>query len=242
MNPFDRQPTVDIPNADVVESGSIWSKILRYLNETIMCFKIAPKKLTQFYLINRVFHMRAGVDLDNSQNMDENQPNDEEVRTIMSQSQSNDAPIASYGSSSSNNVMNTNLSGSMQRFHRNRPSTIHSHDSDDEDGLTTTRYHECNENQTIFAPISTSQPAIINPFDQQVPSQSIAGTSSHQRIAVAALPNLEYDQFNSRGFSASSPSLYSQPESGSRRNSDGSDQRRTDFARNTTASSNNYFV
>ncbi|XP_055320884.1 E3 ubiquitin-protein ligase RNF13 [Sitodiplosis mosellana] len=214
-NPFNRQPTLDIPNADVVESESIWSRILS------------------------VFHMRASDDQDNSQNLDGNQPNDDEVQTIMSQSQSNDAPIASYGSSSSNNVMNMNLSGSMQRFNRNRPSTIHSNDSDDDDGNSTTRYHECNESQTIFAPISTSQPAIIN---QQVPSQSIAGTSSHQRIAVAALPNLDYDQFNSRGFSASSPSLYSQPESSSRRNSDGSDQRRTDFARNTTAASNKYFV
>lgn len=183
--------------------------------------------------------MRASDDQDNSQNMDGNQSNDEEVRTIMSQSQSTDAPIASYGSSSSNNVMNMNLSGSMQRFNSNRPSTIHSsNDSDDDDGNTGTRYHECNENQTIFAPISTSQPAIVNPFDQQVPGTS----SNHQRIAVAALPNLEYDQFNARGFSASSPSLYSQPESSSRRNSNGSDQRRTDFARNTTASSNNYFV
>lgn len=193
-----------------------------------------------------MFHARASDEQENSQTMDVNQANDdEEVQNIMSQSQSNDAPIASYGSSSSNNVMNTNLSGSMKRFNANRPSTIYSNDSDDEDGNSTTRYHECNENETIFAPISTSQPAIINPFDQQVPTESnqgtAAGTSSHQRIAVAALPNLEYDQF-SRGFSASSPSLYSQPESSSRRNSNGSDQRRTDFARNTTASSNNYFV
>lgn len=195
-------------------------------------------------VVNRVLHVRPNDEQDNNQSMDENQSNDEEVQNIMSQSQSNDAPIASYGSSSSNNVMNTNLSGSMKRFNQHRPATIHSNDSDDDDGNGTTQYHECNETQTIFAPISTSQPAIINPFDQQVPTQPSQGgpsTSSHQRIAVAALPNLEYDQF-SRGFSASSPSLYSQPESNSRRNSDGSDQRRTDFARNTTASSNNYFV
>lgn len=188
--------------------------------------------------------MRASDEQDNSQNMDGNQQTDEEVQNIMSQSQSNDAPIASYGSSSSNNVMNTNLSGSMKRFNPNLLSTMHGNDSDDDDGNGPIRYHECNENQTtIFAPISTSQPAIINPFDQHVPNQSNqqGPSTSHQRIAVAALPNLEYDQF-SRGFSVSSPSLYSQPESSSRRNSDGSDQRRTDFTRNTTASSNNYFV
>lgn len=160
----------------------------------------------------------------------------------MSQSQSNDAPIASYGSSSSNNLMNTNLSGSMKRFNRNQR-TLNEDDSDD-DETNSNRFHECYEpNQSIFAPISTSQPT-INPFDHQVSTQSneTAGTS-HQRIAVAALPNLEFDQFTmSRGISASSPSLYSQPESNSRRNSAGSDQRRTDFTRNATASSSNYFV
>lgn len=176
--------------------------------------------------------------------MDENQENDEEVGNIMSQSQSNDAPIASYGSSSSNNVLNTNLSGSMQnRFNRSHPRRAHPNGDHSDDDNNGSLYHECNEqNQTIFAPISTSQPT-ITPFDQQVPIPSTAGpsSSSHQRIAVAALPNLEYDQF-SRGFSASSPSLYSQHESNSRRNSNGSDQRRTDFARNSTASSSNYFV
>lgn len=140
--------------------------------------------------------------------------------------------------------MNANLSGSMKRFNRNQ-NPVNENDSDDDDDANgSNQFHECSEpNQTIFAPISTSQPA-INPFDQQVPTQLNQGAgTSHQRIAVAALPNLEYDQFTmSRGFSSSSPSLYSQPESNSRRNSDGSDQRRTDFARNTTASSNNYFV
>lgn len=163
----------------------------------------------------------------------------------MSQSQSNDAPIASYGSSSSNNLMNTNLSGSMKRFNRNQR-TLNEDESDDDEANDLSRFHECYEpHQTIFAPISTSQP-ITNPFDQQVPTQSNANEgagTSHQRIAVAALPNLEYDQFTMpRGFSASSPSLYSQPESNSRRNSSESDQRRTDFTRNATASSSNYFV
>lgn len=153
----------------------------------------------------------------------------------MSQSQSNDAPIASYGSSSSNNVLNSNLSGSMKRIFN--PHTRNSDDSDEDEENDVSRFHECFEqNQSIFAPLSSSQP-IMNPYDAQ---PTTAG-ASHQRIAVAALPNLEFDQF-SRGFSASSPSVYSQQESNSRRNSNGSDQRRADFARNATASSSNYFV
>lgn len=175
---------------------------------------------------------------DNSQLIGGTQTNDEDVRTILSQSQSTDAPIGSYGSSNSNNVLNTNLSGSMKRFSRNRGSNNSSDDDDDNDDGRN-RYHDC---QTIFAPISKSQP-ITNPFDEQVTTQSNVeqSTSTHQRIAVAALPNLEYDQFT-RGFSASSPSIYSHAENNSRRNSDGSDQRRTDFIRNATASSTNYFM
>lgn len=180
--------------------------------------------------------MRGAEDGDVNPNTDGAQSSDEDVRNIMSQSQSNDAPIASYGSSSSNNVLNSNLSGSMKRFNLNqRPRN--SDDSDEDEETNVSRYHECFEpNQSIFAPISSSQP-IGNPYE----AQTASGPSSHQRIAVAALPNLEFDQF-SRGFSASSPSLNSQHGSNSRRNSNGSDQRRADFARNATASSSNYFV
>lgn len=187
--------------------------------------------------------MRNGEDEGTSQNMDAGQSNDDEVPSIMSQSQSNDAPIASYGSSNSNNVLNTNLSGSMKRFN-----LFHRHsnaDDSDDDANDTNRFHDCPEpNQTVFAPISTSQPA-FNPYEHPTTSQSRnnAANPSHQRIAVAALPNLEFDQFNmARGFSASSPSLHSQPESNSRRNSGDSDQRRTNFTRNSPASSSNYFV
>lgn len=204
-------------------------------------FKIHSISLNSF--VNSVLHVRMSDNQDNSQIMDENQTNDEEVGNIMSQSQSNDVPIASYGSSSSNNVLNMNLSGSMQRFNRHRRATNADISDNDDDGNNGSLYHECYEpNQSIFAPISMSQP-IMNPSDHQVSTtQSNAVPSvSHQRIAVAALPNLEYDAFT-RGYSVSSPSLYSQPESSSRRNSDGSDQRRTDFARNSAASSSNYFV
>lgn len=192
-----------------------------------------------------MFHVRNGEDQVANANL-EGQSNDDEVQNIMTQSQSNDAPIASYGSSNSNNLLNANLSGSMKRFNLFRRS-VNVDDSDDEDGNDTlSRYHDCNEpTHTVFAPISTSQP-IFNPYDRATTSQSTNNDGAnppHQRIAVAALPNLEFDQFTlSRGFSTSSPSLHSQPESSSRRNSGDSGERRTNFTRNSPASSSNYFV
>lgn len=191
--------------------------------------------------------MHARNDQDESNAAAEGPSNNDEIQSIMSQSQSNDAPIASYGSSNSNNVLTSIQSGSMKRFNR---LPRHTDDSDDDEVNDGNRYHDCNEpNQTVFAPISTSQPA-FNPYDYASTSASQAHARSddaanppYQRIAVAALPNLEFDQFTmSRGFSASSPSLYSQPESTSRRNSNESDPRRKNFARNTTASSSNYFM
>lgn len=198
-----------------------------------------------YIFINRVFHVRNGIEQETSQNdMDGVPSNDDVAQNILSQSQSNDAPIASYGSSNSNNLMNSNLSGSMKRFNLFRRS-VNADDSDDEDGADIDSYHDCNEpSQTVFAPISTSQP-IFNPYEQPTTSRSknTGANPPHQRIAVAALPNLEFDQFTmSRGFSTSSPSLNSQPETNSRRNSTDSDQRRTNFARNSPASSSNYFV
>lgn len=195
--------------------------------------------------------MRARDDQDEGNAAAVGAPNNDDVQSIMSQSQSNDVPIASYGSSNSNNVLTSIQSGSMRRFNR---LPRHTDDSDEDDANDVNRYHDCREpNQTVFAPISTSQP-VFNPYNyastssqsQQAGNDNVAAAAAnppHQRIAVAALPNLEFDQFTmSRGFSASSPSLYSQPESSSRRNSNESDPRRKDFARNTTASSSNYFM
>lgn len=194
-----------------------------------------------------MLRIRARDDQDESNGAAAEGPsNNDEIQSIMSQSQSNDAPIASYGSSNSNNVLTSIQSGSMKRFNR---LPRHTDDSDEDEANDGSRYHDCSEpNQTVFAPISTSQPA-FNPYDHvstsshPQPRNDDAANPPHQRIAVAALPNLEFDQFTmSRGFSASSPSLYSQPESTSRRNSNESDPRRKDFARNTTASSSNYFM
>lgn len=186
--------------------------------------------------------MRASDDQDERSATVEGPSNDDEVQSIMSQSQSNDVPIASYGSSNSNNVLNSIQSGSMKQFNR---LPRHTDDSDEDEANDVNRFHDCNEpNQTVFAPISTSQPA-FNPYDYASTSQSRNDDANppYQRIAVAALPNLEFDQFTmSRGISASSPSLNSQPESTSRRNSNESDPRRKNFARNATASSSNYFM
>lgn len=196
-----------------------------------------------FCFATRVLHMRASDGQQETPTI-EGPSNNDEIQSIMSQSQSNDAPIASYGSSNSNNLFTSIQSGSLKRFNR-MPRPVHADDSDEDESNDINRYHDCNEpNQTVFAPISTSQPA-FNPYDHASTSHSRndGANPPYQRIAVAALPNLEFDQFTmSRGFSASSPSLNSQPESTSRRNSDESDPRRKNFARNTTASSSNYFM
>lgn len=196
----------------------------------------------------RVLHMRASDGQHETPTVEAPSTNDE-IQSIMSQSQSNDAPIASYGSSNSNNVLTSIQSGSLKRFNR-MPRSVRNagdEDSDEDDANDVSRYHDCNEPlQSVFAPISTSQPA-FNPYEHASTSSHTRhhddANPPHQRIAVAALPNLEFDQFTmSRGFSASSPSLYSQPESTSRRNSNESDPRRKNFARNATASSSNYFM
>lgn len=194
-----------------------------------------------------MLRIRPRDDQDEPNAAAEGPSNNDEIQSILSQSQSNDAPIASYGSSNSNNVLTSIQSGSLKRFNR---LPRHADDSDEEEVNDANRYHDCSEpNQTVFAPISTSQPA-FNPYDyastssqQSQARNDDAANPPHQRIAVAALPNLEFDQFTmSRGFSASSPSLYSQPESNSRRNSNESDPRRKNFARNATATSSNYFM
>lgn len=189
----------------------------------------------------RVFR-RSNTNADDTgaQNMDTaEESNDGDARNMM-QSQSSDIPIASYSSSSSNNVLNTNLSGSLKRsFNRHLQSNnINEDDSDDDNDNDAEHFHECSQtSQTIFAPFSSSQP-IINPAEQQpaMYSRNEASTS-HQRIAVAALPNLDFDPMQTRTFSASTPSVNSHNE-----NQGQQQERRRDFTRNTTASSSNYFV
>lgn len=38
FNPFNRQATLDIPNADVIESESIWAKIMRFAMAFRICY------------------------------------------------------------------------------------------------------------------------------------------------------------------------------------------------------------
>lgn len=226
---------------------------------------------THFLSFFSMFHYRFGRNEANNTETVVNQQsaNDDEIRN---QSQLNDSeitvPISSYSrSSSSNNILNANLSGSLKRFNR-KPAKIHNndddddnYDSDDEDDVE--RFHECTTpNQSIYAPISTSQPSISNTherpqhvgnaamrllhqriavaespnldFDPTKIGNDAAGAStSHQRIAVAALPNLDFDPtMAARPIYASSPTI-----SGDRRGSD-----RDSFNRNQPASSSDYFV
>lgn len=168
-------------------------------------------------------------------------PSDENRSVMQSEANGseNNVPISSYSrSSSSNNILNANLSGSLRRFSR-KPAKIHNdddeYDSDDDDDID--HFHECNgPNQSIYAPISTSQPSIMNATDESQQPQYARNEpgGSHQRIAVAALPNLELDpSFASRPY-ASSPSIGSNETN--RRNSHDS------FNRTKAANSHDYFV
>lgn len=176
------------------------------------------------------------------------------------QTQSNVAqPIASFGSDS--NLGNLSVSGSLRHFRRTRPASLdESRSSDDEPDDVNDSFHECNEPiQNIYSPMSMSQPSIgaepaaaaPQPPQYFFARDEIAGPSN-QRIAVAALPNLDFDHgatIGGRPISTSSPSIYSQPPnndgggggSGSSGNGSNGEQRRN-FVRNTTASSRNYFV
>lgn len=202
------------------------------------------KKLSLHFRAFRGFHHNdeaANHILEGTQ-----ETNDGDERN-MNQSQSSDIPIASYSSSSSNNVMNANLSGSLKRFNRQARANIHEENSDDDDDDENgASFHECHDtSKSIFAPISLSQPT-ITPSEQQPPVYSRdEASTSHQRIAVAALPNADLDPMSSmstRTFSASTPTMYSHHQSSNAENSDENGRRRRDFTRNTTASSSNYFV
>lgn len=170
------------------------------------------------------------------------------------QTQSNVAqPIPSFSSDSI--VGNQSMSGSLRHFRRTQPASINeSRSSDDEEAdENNDSFHECNEpQQNIYSPISTSQPS-INSIDQQERQQpqyffardEIAGPSN-QRIAVAALPNLDFEHgatIGGRPISTSSPSIYSQQPNNDSGSSNGSNnEQRRNFLRNATASSRNYFV
>lgn len=184
---------------------------------------------------------------------------DQDVEQEIMQTQSNvDQPIASFSSDS--NFGNTSISGSLRHFRRTQPASINeSRSSDDEVDDNNDSFHECNEPiQNIYSPISMSQPSInsieqIERHEQQQQQQpqyffardEIAGPSN-QRIAVAALPNLDFDHGSSTiggRISISTPSINTQSANNDSGSSNGSNnEQRRNFLRNQTASSRNYFV
>lgn len=141
----------------------------------------------------------------------------------------------SQRSSSSNNILNSNLSGSFKKCKpHSQQNQTEFDDDDDDDNIN----GSIEPSRTIYAPISTSQPQFLQPK---------ASTSSHQRIAVAAIPNVNLQQPMLRAVSSSSPSVYST----NRRNSnsessngdaDDTQTRPTGNFNRAAASSTDYFV
>lgn len=172
---------------------------------------------------------------------------------IMQTQSSNVEPIASFSSTNSN-MANPSMSGSLRHFRRTQPASINESRTSDEDGGdvagSNDSFHECSESvQNIYSPISMSQPSIEHHDQQYFFANETAGPSN-QRVAVAALPNLDFDHgaaIGGRPFSTSSPSIYaiqqqSNNGSGSGNSNDANNEQRRNFIRNTTASSSNYFV
>lgn len=127
-------------------------------------------------------------------------------------------------SSSSNNVLNGNLSGSFKRCQRyrgrgNRNSDQqqqqqHQHDDDDDDDDSLDdgiHWHTgSNPHTTIFAPISASQPSALNShqYEPTVTESTSQYLDDGHRVLVAAIPNINFNQ-PIRATSSSSPSIYS---------------------------------
>lgn len=129
-------------------------------------------------------------------------------------------------SSSSNNILNSNLSGSFKRCsryhfggHRNTNESggggVHDDDDDDslDDGVAWDTVNRI-PHTTIFAPISASQPSALNTSSSQYEHIAESSSSHHylddgNRGVVAAIPNMNFTQPFSRAIaSASSPSIY----------------------------------
>lgn len=200
-------------------------------------------------MLNRI--LRIGSD----PSAQPDEPDVEQTRReqeIMQTQSVNVLPIGSFSSTNSN-IGTSSMSGSLRHFRRTQPASINESRSNDGDDGNNDSFHECSESvQNIYSPISMSQPAsqpAIEHHDQQYFfANEIAGTSN-QRIAVAALPNLDFDHgatIGGRPFSTSSPSVYAIQQQSNNENGGGSNdannEQRRNFIRNTTAASSNYFV
>lgn len=171
-------------------------------------------------------------------------PNDvheDESSGIETQTHGNDSVgvLITPHSSSSNNILNSSLSGSFQKC---RPKMVGSAGNDDENDDDEECVDAIEPSNTIFAPISRSQPQ----FQQSTTGSSeFAPGTSHQRIAVAAIPNVNFAQA-SRAVSTSSPSIYvPQPRRNSNasgNSSDGDGNTRIGNYKRAAATSSDYFV
>lgn len=147
-------------------------------------------------------------------------------------------------SSSSNNILNSSLSGSFQKCRPRAADGVGDADEEDDDEECVDAIEPSN---TIFAPISRSQPHFQPPAG--APTEFAPGTS-HQRIAVAAIPNVNFAQSSmSRAVSSSSPAVYESYQPQQRRNSnasgtssDGDGNTRIGNYKRAAATSSDYFV
>lgn len=193
----------------------------------------------------------------NAPEPEQHQPaNDAHEPQDTTQSNSNDTVSVLIAPSSSNNILNSSLSGSFQKC---RPKTIadaatppNANDQiDDDDDDDDECIDAIESSNTIYAsPISRSQPQFLQP---PVGSTEREPGTSHQRIAVAAIPNVNFAHSSmSRAVSSSSPSVYvssSQQHDqrnaidSSGNNSDSSDDnRRIGNFKRAAATSSDYFV
>lgn len=179
--------------------------------------------------------------------VDQPMPNDvheEESSGIETQAHANDSVgvLITPHSSSSNNILNSSLSGSFQKC---RPKILGSAGNDAQNDDDEECVDAIEPSNTIFAPISRSQPQ----FQQSTTGSSelFAPGTSHQRIAVAAIPNVNFAQASMpRAVSSSSPSIYvSQPRRNSNasgNSSDGDGNTRVGNYKRAAATSSDYFV
>lgn len=144
-------------------------------------------------------------------------------------------------SSSSNNILNSSLSGSFQKCRPRIAGTSADGDVDEDDEQCVDAIEPSN---IIFAQLLRSQPQLNQPAAQNAPG------TSHQRIAIAAIPNVNFAQTSMpRAVSSSTPAVYETHQIQQRRNSntsgnssDGDGNARIGNYKRAAATSSDYFV
>lgn len=184
QNPFDRPANVDVSLENHDESGpTIWAKVKWYI---LFSPTIEPSMTFRFYSFFRR-SPDANMDLNRQQTDEEYGAQRHHSHQINSSLNVTVAVVSQIPrSTSSNNILNSNLSGSF----RGRMC-----DEDDED--------DSDDVQPIFATMATTSAQRVNsiggePANTGEASSSLAASSSHSRIGVAALPNISFSDRNRR--------------------------------------------